>query len=217
MSLKSLRKILQIGSYLIVHIVVITACSYPTNQAPQIPVTVQSIQNETVSSPESSNGYPSGDNENAGYPGNNSEASTLPGYPGSNLYENLLEEPPNPDIELPAASEEGGVIGGVLVREVVGYGFEPLIPASLMLADVLLTTDGRPAFVRSGSNSPKAELYPTGIFIFQNIPPGEYGLMVDVGYTIFPINNDDGTPLLIKLEPGGVIDMGQVITELPNS
>ncbi|HRQ38303.1 MAG TPA: hypothetical protein PLD25_10350 [Chloroflexota bacterium] len=198
-------------------LVVITACNNVDDQQQQISVTVQPLQDEGENNPESSNGYPSGESVNAGYPGNNSEASTSTGYPGPDLYENLLEEPPNPDIDLPAASEEGGVIGGVLVREVVGYGFEPLVPASLMLAEVLLTTDGRPAFIRAGSDSPKAQLYPTGIFIFQNIPPGEYGLMVDVGYTIFPINNEDGTPLLIKLDPGGVIDMGQIITELPSS
>jgi hypothetical protein len=156
-----------------------------------------------------SNGYPASE-ANQGYP-----AVQDPGYPAPNLYENLSDEPPNPTVQLPPSNQDKGVIGGILIREVVDYGFEPLTPASLSLADVLLNTDGQPAFVRAGTDSQKAQLFPTGVFIFQDVPPGEYGLMVDVGYTQFPITGDDGTPLLITVEPGSVIEMGQVITQLP--
>ena len=67
----------------------------------------------------------------------------------------------------------------------------------------------------AGDGSLAAQLFPTGIFVFQNVPPGEYGLMVDVGYTLFTITGDDGSPLLFTVEAGKALDLGQIITELP--
>jgi hypothetical protein len=160
-----------------------------------------------------STGYPIEHDAAHSYPSPGTTADT--GYPAPNIYGDLLTAPPNPEIDLPPADMTTGVIGGVLIREVVDHGFEPLTPASISLADVILTTDGRPAFIRAGDDAQKAQLFPTGIFIFQQVPPGEYGFMVDVGYTIFPITNDDGTPLTITVEAGGVINLGQVITPLP--
>jgi hypothetical protein len=155
------------------------------------------------------------DTASRAYPADTEAEAREPGYPAPRLYEDLLSTPPNPPIELPAAEISTGVVGGVLIREVSGYGFKPLVPASISLGEVLLTSDGRPAFVRAADNSPKAELFPTGIFIFRDVLPGEYGIMVDVGYTIFPIREADGTPRLITIQAGDVLDLGQVITELP--
>lgn len=179
-----------------------------SGETPQAAINTDSDGTSTPDS-ETAQGYPSG------YPAPGAQIAAAPGYPTRDIYENLADAPPNPEVELPAADEATGVVGGVLIREVVGEGFEPLTPRALSLAGVLLSTDGNPAFIKAGADSPKAELFPTGVFIFRLVPPGEYGLMVDVGYAEFPVRGEDGWPLLITVEPGGVIEMGQVITELP--
>ena len=43
----------------------------------------------------------------------------------------------------------------------------PLTPGSLALAEVLINSNGVPAYIREGAQSPKAELFPTGIL---NLP-----------------------------------------------
>lgn len=138
------------------------------------------------------------------------------GYPAA-TPEGLVAEPPNPPRDLPAASSENAVVGGVLIREILETGFVPLTPRALALAEVLYTNTGEPSYIREGANSPQAEVFPTGIFLFREAPPGEYGLMVDVGFTKFPILQEDGTPLVLTLTPGQVLDLGQIITEVPGT
>lgn len=160
------------------------------------------------------------DTDTAAYPGpavQSAQGTATPdGYPGPAKIE-TFPEPPNPERSLPQAEPGNAVIGGVLIREIVGEGFIPLEPVALSLAEVLETSEGNPAYIRESADSPRAELFPTGIFIFRNIPPGEYGLMLDVGYTKYPINGEDGLPLIISVSADEQIDMGQIITELPSS
>lgn len=154
-----------------------------------------------------------------------SDASNSDAYPGVNLLpensypvptpDGLVSEPPNTPRDLPQPSGENAVIGGILIREIVDTGFIPLQPRTLSLAEVLHTDAGNPAYIREGTHSPQAELFPTGIFLFRDVPPGEYGLMVDVGFTKFPITSDDGTPLILNIVGGQVLDLGQVITVIP--
>lgn len=161
------------------------------------------------------NGYPSPENS-SGYPSPSTDNTDTFGYPhDTNVIEGLSSTPPNPSFDLPVADENYGIVGGVLVQEIVGQGYLPLEPVELSLAEVIKTTDGNPAFIRENSDSPKAELFPTGIFIFKNVPPGDYGFMVDVGYAKFPIRGSDGNQILVTVEAGQSIDLGQLITELP--
>ena len=92
----------------------------------------------------------------------------------------------------------------------MGEGFIPFAPQKLLLGEIITLDNGEPAYVGSSGESPAAELLPTGIFIFSNIPPGDYNLVVDIGITQF-LAGDKFT-----LEAGQVIDLGQVIIELPD-
>ena len=130
-------------------------------------------------------------------------------YPGPTI-EGIQPEPPNTERNLPAAESGTGVVGGILIREIVGEGFIPFAPQKLLLGEIITLDNGEPAYVGSSGESPAAELLPTGIFIFSNIPPGDYNLVVDIGITQF-LAGDKFT-----LEAGQVIDLGQVIIELPD-
>lgn len=143
-----------------------------------------------------------------GYPGMPA-AAPAPAYPVPTL-DGMQAEPPSPEVNLPAASGNNGVVGGVLIREVSDQGFIPLVPKELILGEIVSVNTGEPAYVRTNEASPRAELFPTGVFIFRNVPPGEYGLVMDLGFSQFLIEE-----YTFSVEPGQVLDLGQVITKTP--
>ena len=155
------------------------------------------------------NAYPS-----AGYPAN---PETPTSYPGALVIgrEEILGEPPNPARDLPAAAPGTGVIGGALIREISDEGFMPLNPHELILAIMANNNAGTPVFLRHDEVSQRAETFPTGIFVFRDVPPGRYGLIVGIGITQFPVRTPDGAEVLVDVTPGAVIDLGQVIVQFP--
>ena len=195
-----------------------------------------SPQNESIITPEKNNDQvPSQEttkqNKNTGYLGPEREENnttsyppplttseqTLPAYPGSPaLPDDISAEPPNPKRNLPAPVAGAGTIGGVLVREVTEGGFTPVTPLNLYLGNVLEDSKGRQALLAWSENSPKATLLPTGIFIFNNVAPGTYGLVIDLGFSQFPLTSQDGSDLLITVEAGQALDLGQIFVTLPN-
>lgn len=150
-----------------------------------------------------------------------SESVATGGYPAPDagylgaLPEGIQPEPPNPERQLPEAGSGTAVIGGVLIRELVEEGgFLPLTPQRLLLGEIVNTTDGQPAYLSvDDQNSPSAELFPTGVFLFSNVTPGTYGLVVDLGFTQFLVNQPDGSQFLFTVEPNQALDLGQVITQ----
>ena len=159
--------------------------------------------------------YP-GPGAESGYPAPGSEAEG--GYPVPEVRREgeIVPEPPNPERDLPEAPSDLATIGGVLVEEIVDTGFVPLMPRELTLGEIVETTDGTPAFFSAGSDSPKAEIFQTGVFVFRNVEPGSYGLIIDVGYTEFPVETPEGELYTFEVEAGEVLDLGQVITSLPD-
>jgi hypothetical protein len=102
-----------------------------------------------------------------------------------------------------------------LIQEITGEGYIPLLPLKFMLGQVLLTDTGEPAYIRTGADSPTAELFNSGVFIFHSVEPGDYGLVVDLGFTSFTVQDENIQPRIITVEPDMVLDLGQVITNIP--
>jgi hypothetical protein len=158
----------------------------------------------TEASSESETGYPAPAN------GNSSNSA----YPAATM-EGVLADLPEAELDLPEAGVDFGVVGGVLASEITGQGYLPITPQSLTLGVVLTFEEtGQPAYIRSGDDGIKAELLPTGVFIFRNVPPGEYGLVMDLGFGTFPVENDEGV-FLFTVEPGQALDLGTVLTIFP--
>jgi hypothetical protein len=160
------------------------------------------------------------DDSSTAYPGtlpfNPSPEPEFP-YPGPEpTLEGLQAVPPNPEVNLPETQSAVGVVGGVLIREIADQGFVPLVPKSLALGEIVTTDSGEPAYVRTSGDSPQAELFPTGIFIFRNVSPGTYGLVVDLGFTQFLVESSSGEAHTFSVEAGQVLNIGQVITKTPD-
>lgn len=150
------------------------------------------------------------------YPGPATPEESSPGYPGPDPeQEELLPEPPDPDVELPAPEGETSTLGGVLVQRVGEEGFLPFSPHELILAEMVYTTDGEPAFISYDEGSPRAETFDTGIFIFRQVPPGTYGLIANLAVTEFALKNEAQEEILITVEPGEVVDLGRIMVDLP--
>ncbi|MEW5986634.1 MAG: hypothetical protein AB1791_08380 [Chloroflexota bacterium] len=150
------------------------------------------------------------------YPGPETATRAESAYPGpAPTPEGLLPEPPNPERSLPSAGEATGVVGGVLVREVVGQGYLPLMPRALFLGEIVHNSAGEPTYLSQSVDSPQAQLFQTGVFIFNSVPPGDYGLIVDLGFAQFPVRTADGNELLVTVEAGKALDMGQVFVSVP--
>ncbi|MCI0396293.1 MAG: hypothetical protein L0332_04380 [Chloroflexi bacterium] len=154
--------------------------------------------------------------QEAVYPPQTSDAAAVypPGTETSPLGE-ISSTPPSPDVDLPPANAQTAVIGGVLIRELTSEGFVPLDPHELILGELVPNTEGTPTLIRYNENSLRAQTFPTGIFIFRDVPPGTYVLIVNLAVTEFPVRNPDGTEIFVTVEAGQVLDMGQVITQLP--
>lgn len=171
--------------------------------------------NATDTGVSSASGYP-GAVTDSGYPGIENETANN-GYPGTAVLENAFPEPPDPERNIPAPGANLGSVGGVLIRQVGDTGFLPVTAQALYLGEVLTDSQGRQALIAQDENSPKAQLLPTGVFIFDNIEPGTYGLVIDIGFSQFPITKEDGSELLIQIEANKALDLGQVFVTLPNS
>ena len=166
--------------------------------------------NTDQSSSDTESGYP--------YPGIELAESANSGYPAdTSTTEDAFSEPPDPERNIPAPSADSGSVGGVLIREISDAGFLPVMPQALYLGEILNDSEGREALIAQGEDSPQAQLFQTGVFIFDNIAPGTYGLVIDIGVSQFPITGEDGQPLLITVEANKVLDLGQVIIKVPNS
>lgn len=167
--------------------------------------TATPLSQQTTPSQSSSDGYPG---SIAAYP------ASGPSYPVP-TREGLVTEPPNPVVELPGASATTAVIGGTLIQEITGQGFIPLNPYQFILGELIYNDQGEPVLLNYSDESLRAETFDTGIFIFRNVPPGTYGLILNLAVAEFPIRDDAGQELLITVEAGDVIDLGQFFVDLP--
>lgn len=176
----------------------------------------------TIVASEEPSGYPvpeeTDGEESSAYPApeetDGEENSAYPAPENSEL-DNLSAEPPNPSFDLPDAGGETGVVGGILIEEIVGEGYIPFAPYELVLAEVINDSEGNPTLIGYDEDSPRAQVFPTGVFVFQNVPPGEYGLVANLAVYEFPLQELDGSKLLISVEAGQATDLGQIITQVP--
>ncbi len=202
-------------------LILMAACGAANNPTPEaIPVTVESGPSSTGSSAPATPSQAQQAAPSSAYPG---AAAAYPGtaagqtadYPSSSSGSVGLPEPPNPERNIPNPDNNTAAIGGVLIREVSADSFLPVVPQALYLGEVLLNSAGEQALISQGDDSPQAQLFQTGVFIFNNVPPGTYALVIDVGFSQFPITDENGAELLIEVEGGKAYDLGQVMVRLP--
>ncbi len=87
--------------------------------------------------------------------------------------------------------------------------------ATVYLARVLYAEDGTPIMAVVGDSAPVAVTDEQGRFLFTEVPSNTYGLAVATPLGSFLIQKKDGGDLLITVEAGAVLDVGEIRTDLP--
>jgi hypothetical protein len=119
---------------------------------------------------------------------------------------------------IPTPSDNKGVITGVLLEGT--EEFEPASNAVLYLADIVASTDGRKAAASfDRATSPNTQTDAHGRFVFSDVEPGEYALVLDRIYNSFLLHDPDGEgDLLFTAEAGETVDLGRLeYLSLPES
>jgi hypothetical protein len=125
----------------------------------------------------------------------------------SNRPQGGLTPSPEPQRELPASPEPGkaSVIGRVISINTS----QPYFEAIIRLAEVFRNELGEGSYVLDAANSPFTTTDKNGYFIFQNIPPKEFVLVVGDPMTRYIIlSENNGKPKVIKLAAGKITDLG---------
>ena len=199
---------------LVMFVLLVVACNPAgdTTKMATIPVTMVSNADTEPDSLAGETAYPVISDSTAAYP----VVAEADAYPGEqDTTEGVMNDPPDPERNLIVSSSTLGAVGGVLIQEIAENNFVPITPRTLYLADVLENRQGEQALLARGEDSPKAELFSTGVFAFGGVQPGTYGLVIDLGFTEYPLLQD-GTELLVVVEAGKVFDLGQIFVEMPN-
>lgn len=136
-------------------------------------------------------------------------------YPGS---ETLDASPTLPAslVEVPAPSSESvGTVTGVLV--LAGDPDRVVPEAILYLGEIITVADGQPALAAlDKQTAPVTQTTLAGQFIFEDVPPGEYTLILDLIASTFVLNQPQDGDLIIQVNGGEITDLGELrYSDLP--
>lgn len=106
------------------------------------------------------------------------------------------------------ARNENSVYGVLLV----GSLREPAGKVQIFLGEVLISSEGVPAMISlDKANAPKTRTDDLGQFVFENVPPGNYGLIIDViTHSVLLKYPDSGEDLLIEMQEGDDVNLGEL-------
>lgn len=172
---------------------------------PNLVVDPDPVDPDPVPPDSSQPGYPAPENGDApagDYPGPGAEVNTVD-------VDALIEE-----VDVPQPDAGLATLGGVLVSKVGEDSFMPITPVSLTLAEFLRGSNGEVIMLAAGDLY-KADVRPTGVFIFEGVPAGEYSLVVDLGFTKFPITDDAGEFFQVVLAAGEAKEIGLIEVDVP--
>jgi len=118
--------------------------------------------------------------------------------------------PPSPAPTPVTSSESGGLSGQIIVTRPEG----DVAVAGLIvgLAEVILGDDGLPkASGYEASVAPKATTDDYGRFVFDDLKPGMYTLILDAVVTQYQLDNPEtGDTILIEIAPNAIVDLGEL-------
>lgn len=116
--------------------------------------------------------------------------------------------PPSPMPTPVTSATGGGLTGQIVVAKPTG----DIAVADLMigLAEVIKGEDGVPkASGYEASMAPKATTDDYGRFVFDNLKPGLYTLILDAVVTQYQLDTvDTGETILVEIKPNEIIDIG---------
>ncbi len=93
---------------------------------------------------------------------------------------------------------------------------EPVMLSAVYLAPVILDEDKMPVVARLDSvHDPNSGTDGNGYFVFEDVPPGQYGFVVFYNLTHYLIRDEAGEQVLMDIKANEVKDIGDLKTNLP--
>ena len=108
-------------------------------------------------------------------------------------------------------SGKGAVVGRLVASSTDGPGY---MGGDLYLGSLIPASDpqAKPMVSFSENVDPKAGVYRSdGRFAFNNVPPGNYALVVWNPVTSFVVETPNSGMVQVKVEPGKVTDLGAIV------
>jgi hypothetical protein len=161
--------------------------------------------NVTVLSPTQGSGYPAAQESGSPYPATNNDLATETSSPSDPVQTPDMIDPNN-----------GAVEGTLMVR--IDSQPTAVTDRILYLAPILADDQGiERVAALDRQNSPKTATGSSGNFSFVNVPPGNYGLILDVVVDSYLLNQPDtGDAMVITVGSGETINLGELVfDELP--
>jgi len=116
---------------------------------------------------------------------------------------------------LPYPSVESATVIGKIVRA-LPTGREPLANTKILLANVIRSENGKPIMAAaSEETSPTAVTGEDGSFVFTNVIPGTYGIVIITPIGSFLLQDGKGNDFLFNVQAGMILDLGEIHTTLP--
>lgn len=122
-----------------------------------------------------------------------------------------------PQLTVPVpSSDQVGVVTGKLLRLEQGSSEGSPFPADLYLGKVLSSSQGEAGLVElDQSTAPKALIDGQGTFVFNDVPTGNYGLMLNTPRGAVLLNKpSDASAMVVEVKGGQVTDLGELKYDL---
>ncbi len=114
---------------------------------------------------------------------------------------------------LPRPAQGKAVIGGVMMVENTET---PMMSVELYLANHIGSTPDTPIYTLDPSSAPRAMTDNEGRFVFKDVPPGRYAIVVWNPFNSFLARNPQtGLEVIIDAQPDQVYDVGTLYEPLP--
>ncbi len=190
-----MKKRFQIG--LILLVVLLAACSTPTQRVPEVTVIIETDDNQSP--------YPVEGQQDNGYPAPGGD--TGPGYPAPGGE----DAPILPELDPGTPDPDLGIVHGVLLLKGA-----PVTAAILYLSDLIEDGQGNQAVTFNRKNQARAFSDQEGRFEIINVRPGTYGLVLDTIHDAYLLHYPGADPILVSVQAGDRLDLGELdYQELP--
>jgi hypothetical protein len=115
--------------------------------------------------------------------------------------------------KLPHPAPGTSVIVGVLKLE---HTNQPMVSVELYLAQHIGITQDAPIYKLDLDNAPRAITRNDGSFVFEEVPPGRYAIVIWSPFNSFLARNPaTGSELVIDVEPDRIYDIGTLYERYP--
>jgi len=128
------------------------------------------------------------------------------------LFFSPTTAPPSPLLVWPTPAEGTAVVGGIIFHEQSDASWEPMVNAWLGLARLVTADDNQTKMARfSEKESPRTMANADGEFVFTNVSPDSYSLVVIVaGMPNFMRDYETGENIVFTVEAGETFDLGEI-------